>query len=358
MVLTNISSATMVSLISSGQPIYKGAIIGLGNVALNGHLPGWKKVTARFQIVAGVDSEVERRDLFAEAFPGAACTDSIADLPPDLDFVDICTPPHMHFEMVRAALERGWNVLCEKPLVLTTWQLDQIRTLARRSGRVVFTVHNWKFAPICRRVSELVQSGALGQVLHCDWQVLRNGPSVTTNGGNWRLDPDKAGGGILIDHGWHAFYLIHEWVGLSPCAVQARLENRRYTDLGVEDTAVVSMRFASANGHSPTANIFLTWASPQRRNQGMIQGSLARLTIEDNFLSLARNDGRQERLEFDAGLSSGSHHPDWFEFVADEFAGELDHVSHRGANLKIAELCLRLVEQSRTSSRVRECLPL
>ena len=98
------------------------------------------------------------------------------------------------------ALGRGWNVLCEKPLVLATWELDQIRNLAAEKERLVFTVHNWKFAPICRKITELISSGALGQIHHCDWQVLRTGPSITTDARNWRLDPEKAGGGILVDH--------------------------------------------------------------------------------------------------------------------------------------------------------------
>jgi len=337
--------------------MYKGAIIGLGNVALNGHVPGWKG-TLEFQIVAGVDSDSERRTLFSRALPEAFCTDTLAHLPEDLDFIDICTPPHTHFRMVMEALERGWNVLCEKPLVLESWQLDQIVGLAKEKERLVFTVHNWKFAPICRKITELISSGGLGQVRRCDWQVFRTGPSVTTDVRNWRLDPDKAGGGILVDHGWHAFYLVLDWMGANPSSVQASLENRRHLDLAVEDTAVVTIRFDSINRHGGTANIFLTWASPQRRNSGTIEGTLARLTIEDHWLKLARNDGGEERFHFETELSSGSHHSDWFTCVAEEFAGELKGLSRPGSNLRVAQLCVRLVEQSKASSRLQASLPV
>jgi predicted dehydrogenase len=339
------------------REMYRGAIIGLGNVALNGHLPGWKK-RSQFQIVAGVDSEASRRDLFARALPEAASLASIADLPRDLDFVDICTPPYTHFELAAYALERGWNVLCEKPLVVSMWQFDQIRRLAVEKQRVLFTVHNWKFAPMCRKIAELLQSGVLGEVHHCDWHVLRNGPSITTGPENWRLDPRKAGGGILVDHGWHAFYLVLDWLGLRPSAVRASLENRQYAEFNVEDTAVVSIQFESANSHLPAADIFLTWASSLRRNSGAIEGSLAHLIIEDDLLRLVREDGSQERFQFDEGLSRASHHPDWFESVAEEFAGELMDVSRRGANLRIARLCLRLIEQSKAASRMKELLPV
>ena len=337
--------------------MYKGAIIGLGNVALNGHLPGWKS-NPEFRIVAGVDPHADRCGLFLQAWPEAFCTDTLAQLPEDLDFIDICTPPHTHFKMVMEALQRGWNVLCEKPLVLASWEFDQIRTLAKARERLVFTVHNWKFAPICRKVTELISSGALGQIHHCDWQVLRTGPSITTDAYNWRVDPDKAGGGILVDHGWHAFYLVIDWMRADPSSVQASLENRRHFDLAVEDTAVVTIKFDGINRHGGTANIFLTWASPQRRNWGTIQGTLARLTIEDDWLKLARNDGSEERFHFDTELSSGSHHPEWFKCVAEEFAGELKALPRPGSNFRVAQLCLRLVEQSKASSRLQAYVPV
>jgi predicted dehydrogenase len=337
--------------------MYKGAIIGLGNVAISGHLPGWQN-SSGFRIIAGIDPAAHRRNLLVKALPEAASSASIADLPQDLDFVDICTPPHTHFEIAVAALERGWNVLCEKPLVLTEEQFDQIRELAMEKERVLFTVHNWKFAPICRKIAEILRSGALGDIHHCAWHVLRNGPSITTDPRNWRLDSRKAGGGILIDHGWHAFYLVLEWLGLRPIGVQASLENRQYTELEVEDTAVITIQFESGNSHLPTADIFLTWASPLRRNWGVIEGSLGRLDIEDDSLRLRRKGESEEKFQFSSRLSKGSHHPDWFEYVAQEFGRELKGVSCRGANLKVSHLCLRLVERSKAAGQAKGFLPV
>jgi predicted dehydrogenase len=337
--------------------MYKGAIIGLGNVALSGHLPGWQN-SSEFRIVAGVDPAPHRGDLLVKTLPEAARSASIADLPQDLDFVDICTPPYTHFQIAVSALERGWNVLCEKPLVLSGEQFDQIRELAMEKERVLFTVHNWKFAPICRKIVEILRGGALGDIHHCAWHVLRNGPATTTDPENWRLDPRKAGGGILIDHGWHAFYLVQEWFGLRPIAVQASLEKRQYAELEVEDTAVVTVQFESANGHSSMADIFLTWASPLRRNWGVIEGSLGQLSIEDDSLRLQRKGGSEEKFQFSSGLSKSSHHPDWFEYVVREFGGELKDVSCRGANLRVSQLCLRLVERSKAAGQARGFLPV
>ncbi|HEY5814225.1 MAG TPA: Gfo/Idh/MocA family oxidoreductase, partial [Terrimicrobiaceae bacterium] len=314
--------------------------------------------TSQFRIVAGVDTKASQRDLFASTMPEAATLESISDLPQDLDFVDICTPPHTHFELITYALQHDWNVLCEKPLVVSSGQFEMIRELSIEKQRVVFTVHNWKFAPLCRQVAELLRSNMLGRLHHCSWNVFRNGPSITAEPGNWRLDPDKSGGGILVDHGWHAFYLVMDWFGLQPGAVQASLENRQFLELDVEDTAVINLQFQSVSGHGPSADIFLTWASSSRSNTGVLDGSLASLFIEDHRLRLVHKDGSEEEFQFDARLSTGSHHPDWFEFVAEEFAEELANVSSRGANLRLAHQCLRLIEQSKAASRTKEFLPV
>jgi predicted dehydrogenase len=336
--------------------MYKGALIGLGNVGLGGHLPGWQS-SSDFQIVMGVDPVPDRRALLTKMLPDAATFASIAELPAWLDFVDICTPPHTHFELVLYSLERGLHVLCEKPLVLSKEQFDQAQELAREKERVLCTVHNWKFAPICRKIIELILRGALGEIHRCAWHVLRNGPCNTTDPENWRLNPRKAGGGILVDHGWHAFYLVLEWFGLAPVGVRASLENRRYVNLEVEDTALITVQFERTNSHSPVAEIFLTWASNLRRNWGVIQGSLGQLGIEDDSLRLDYNDGTQERFQFGSRLSTGSQHSDWFEFVVREFAEELNG-SCVGANLKIAQQCLRLVERSKAASQAKEFLPI
>ena len=55
---------------------------------------------------------------------------------------------------------------------------------------------------------------------------------------------------------------------------------------------------------------------------------------------------------------AGSHHPDWFGCVAEEFAGELKGSPPPGSNLRVAQLCLRLVEQCKASSRHAGLSPL
>ena len=326
----------------------RGAILGLGNVALEAHLPGFTR-RDDVEIVAVADVARERRAAVARLLPGARWYDSAESLlvEEQLDFVDICTPPSSHAGLITGALARGLHVLCEKPLVCSREDLDAVTRLAERTGRVVHTVHNWHHAPIIRRTTELVAERTLGRITRIEWETLRTGPAPIRDGqsANWRLDPALAGGGILTDHGWHVFYLLRRWMGESPILVRARLETRRPTPLPVEDTATVHVAFPSA-----TAEIFLTWAADRRQNRAALIGTERRIELDDATVIL-KDNGHDRRWSCPPALSQGSVHPDWFDPVLDQFVAEVTGRVPRDGNLAEASLCLLLETLARESSR-------
>jgi predicted dehydrogenase len=325
----------------------RGAIIGLGNVALEGHVPGWGARDG-VEIVAVTDVQHARRAEAAARLPRAQWFDSTEALvaEPGLDFVDICTPPSSHKPLIERALDRGLHVLCEKPLVRSPEELGAVRELAAARRRVLHTVHNWHHAPIVRRTAQLVGEGAVGRVTRVAWHTLRVQPAATREGqgANWRLDPGVSGGGILTDHGWHVFYVVQRWIGARPTAVRARLEKRRHTALAVEDTATVALTFPDAS-----AEIVLTWAAEARRNWAEVRGTDGTLELRDDTLVLTRAGGI-ESWPCPPALSNGSTHPDWFAGVAESFVADV--AAGRGeANLAEASLCVVLESLARASSR-------
>ena len=326
----------------------RGAIIGLGNVALDGHVPGWTR-RDDVEIVAVSDTERERRPVAAARLPAARWYDSADTLlaQEPLDFVDICTPPASHGLLVCRALERGLHVLCEKPLVVGPDDLARVSRLAEATQRVVHTVHNWHHAPIIKRTVQLVRQGTIGQVTRVGWQTLRTRAAAVSHadGVNWRLDPALGGGGVLTDHGWHVFYLLPNWIAGPPTSVSARLERRRHTTSPVEDTATVHVSFPRA-----TAEIFLTWAADRRDNVAELVGTDGRIDLHEETLRLERN-GREERWSCPPALSNGSVHPEWFDPVVDQFLGEVMGTAPRDSNLAEARLCSVLESVARESSR-------
>ncbi len=165
------------------------------------------------------------------------------------------------------------------------------------------------------------------------------------SGGTWRLDPAQAGGGILVDHGWHAFYLARHLADAEPVAISATTSQRKFVTTGVEDTAECSIEFPSAR-----ADIVLTWAGDARRNAGTVTGSLGTLTIADDMLVTAIGDRPPVETRFAHALSAGSYHPDWFATMLEDFHLELHDAHLRGENFREAEACCRLLECGYASS--------
>jgi len=324
--------------------VLRGGFIGFGNVAAKGHLPGWQSVEG-VQIVAATDAVANQRMAFLKACPGGRWHESVEDLLSDkaLDFVDICTPPSSHAELIKRALDAGLHVLCEKPLVTRLEDAQAVTAAAAASGRTVHVVHNWLKAPICERISTLVDQGALGTVRTVRWQTLRIEPAVTvaSDGTNWRADPIVAGGGILFDHGWHALYCVVHWLGL-PRGLSALLEKRRFREWPIEDTATVTL-----DREAGSAEIYLTWSADERANRITVVGDHGVVAAVDDVVVLNSSNG-ERRWSCPPPLSQGSHHRDWFIGVANDFQRAV--VGQGRSNLDEAALCARLIDLAQRSS--------
>ncbi|MCC6850497.1 MAG: Gfo/Idh/MocA family oxidoreductase [Deltaproteobacteria bacterium] len=321
--------------------------MGFGNVAVEGHLPAWRQHKL-FNIVAVCDPSETRLALAADALPAARRYATIDELLLNerLDFVDVATPPASHAAIALAALAKRVAVLSEKPLATRWDDLRRIRTAARAARAVVFTAHNWKYAPIIRTAKRTLRRGDIGTVSHVRLETIRSAPPTDAGTDRtWRLDPATAGGGILVDHGWHAFYLARHLADADPIAISAVTSQRKFTTAGVEDTAECTIEFPNAR-----AEIFLTWAGDTRRNSGTVTGALGALTIADGSLITALGGRPPVETRFAQPLSAGSYHPDWFATMLDDFHAEVSDPAVRGDNLREAEACGRLLERAYQSS--------
>ena len=314
-----------------------GAIIGFGEVARHGHSPAYA-ASSEAKIVAVVDPTEERRQVARECLPGVAVFSTIAQMAERaaIDFVDICTPPALHGEPMLDALARGWNVLCEKPLLLDPVELEKVRGLAQENGRAVLPVHNWKYAPIIRHATQLLRSGAIGPLSQVEIETLRihDCAAADPNRPNWRLDLAMAGGGVLMDHGWHAIYLARDWFGAEPVHVGASLQ--RPAPEGVENEATLTLEFPRGR-----AEIFLTWKAAARRNRMRLIGEYGEIAIDDDRLQV-----RGETIQFDRALSTGSHHADWFAAMLPDVLASFRSPETARASFDEAALCLSVIRRA------------
>ena len=91
-----------------------------------------------------------------------------------LEAVDIVLPPHLHFEVAKAALDAGCHVLLEKPMCLQLDHCDQLIALAQQKKRHLAIGHEFRLSSLWGRVKEMVDEGAIGDPRYCLIELWRN----------------------------------------------------------------------------------------------------------------------------------------------------------------------------------------
>ena len=159
-----------------------------------------------------------------------------------IDFVSIVTPNHVHFEVAQAFASAGINVVCDKPLVHTSEQAQQLVDIVVRTGVVFAVTYNYTGYPMVKQARHMVQSGQLGALrkviveYNQGWLAQRLEASGAKQA-DWRTDPARSGAaGAIGDIGSHAENLMTTITGLEVEAVCADLshfvEGRRLDDDG------------------------------------------------------------------------------------------------------------------------------
>lgn len=310
-------------------------IVGYGRIAELAHVPAWRAL-AEVQVVAVADQCAERRAHVAEALPGARVYRCSEELLAEeaIDCLDICTPPHDHTPSILAACARRVpRIVCEKPLTATRDEFALVAEAQARGGSQVYTINSWLQSDLHRLVSDALRAGTIGALRSVTLRTLRPDCAlgVPCWQPRWRTDPAYAGGGIVLDHGWHQLYLMARWIGAAPVEVAATLRTVQDRHAPVEDEAVLELAFPAARGR-----IELSWAAPGRANDGEIAGTRGTIRIGDEGVTIAGPHGTVDRA-YGERLSDSSYHPDWFQALFTSILSDTRHEQGQ-ANMREAEM--------------------
>jgi predicted dehydrogenase len=195
--------------------VIKIAVVGLGKMGLS-HL-AIVKAHPEVELAAVCDSSSYVLGVLKKYTGVATYSDYNAMLRElELDAVLIATPSRMHAGMVRAALERGLHVFCEKPFTLSVADGEELTALARERGLVTQVGYHNRFVGAFAEVKRLLDAGAIGTVTHASGEAY--GPVVLRpKGGTWRSRKEE-GGGALYDYAAHPLNLLNWYLG-SPVGV-------------------------------------------------------------------------------------------------------------------------------------------
>jgi predicted dehydrogenase len=236
-------------------------VVGCGRIVLSGHAAALAAQPA-VEVVAVADPSPAQRDAVGARLGvpperrHATVSDLLSD--GDLDVVDVAVPHAHHREVVLAALAAGIPVLSEKPLGVTTAEIDELGAAADRSGVGLAVCHNRLFDPAFAGAVEAARSGRLGRVFGVRLESFNTGwwPGAGGFDASWRSRAAVARGGCLLDNGYHSIYLAEALARSPIVAVYARAATAVHP-IDVDDTAFVLASHASG----ATSSLQVAWSA-------------------------------------------------------------------------------------------------
>ncbi len=238
---------------------FRVAIVGAG--IGSAHLDGYLANPDLFEVTVIADLDAER----AAPLVKRAGADYVASLDeaigrPDIDIVDICLPPKLHKAAIVNALARGKDVVCEKPLVGSLADLDEVEAAAVRYGRLVMPVFQYRFGQGIGQLVHLIDQGLAGQPLVATLETHWNrGAAYYTV--PWRGKWTTELGGAIVGHAIHIHDLLVQVLGPAK-RVQAKLTTA-VNPIEVEDCAAIIIETVS--GALVTSSVTLGSADDRSR---------------------------------------------------------------------------------------------
>jgi predicted dehydrogenase len=205
-------------------------------------------------VLGAIDPVTTRARELVAAHGGRVCADFDELLGLHADVVVVAATHDQLAPLTQRALEAGSHVLVEKPGALGASQVEVLRRAAERAGRRVKVGFNHRFHPALRDLAGEVHSGAHGPLMHLRARYGHGGRLGYDR--EWRADPQRSGGGELIDQGMHLLDLAHWLAG--PLPLHSALLRTHFWDMPVEDNAALIL--GETQGRTaPWAMLHVTW---------------------------------------------------------------------------------------------------
>lgn len=222
------------------------AIAGLGAVTQQIHLPAYRQLGAKIEVVAGCDPDAGARTQTQRRHPSirlfAEFDEMLRAIEPDIAV--ICTPPALHHRQCLAALARGCHVFCEKPLVETLEQADELIAAAAGAGRQLVVNSQFPCMRIHAAAKKCIGTPEFGRLLHLHAsQTFR--PTARTEA-TWRGRMQRRLG---FEFGVHVFELIRFFFDEEPRRIVAHMPNPSGGEVS-DVLNLVSLEFADGRAAS------------------------------------------------------------------------------------------------------------
>ncbi|MBA5851799.1 Gfo/Idh/MocA family oxidoreductase [Clostridium sp. cel8] len=267
---------------------YNWAILGTGTIARE-MATALNEVNG--EIYAAGNINLPKAQQFAKEFNVknvySDCDAMIKD--PNVDIVYISTPHNVHYEYLLKAVKNGKHVLCEKAITVNAKQLDEVVSIAKEKNLVVQEGMTMYHMPLYKKLREIVNSGAIGNVK----MVQVNFGSCKKYDVKNRFFSKELAGGALLDIGVYATSFARYFMESKPNVI---LTTAKYFETGVDEQSGIIMK----NDCDQMAVMALTMRAKQPK-RGVVAGELGYIEVNnypraDKATITYTEDGRTEEL--------------------------------------------------------------
>ena len=216
------------------------AVIGGGSGSFIGAMHRQAaRLDDRFEIVTGIFSsnlEKSKKDALELGLDSNRLYASVKEMldgeaarKDGADVIAIMTPNDSHFDYAMWALERGFDVICDKPMTNTLEEAEALHKKVKETGLVFCLTHNYTGYPMVRQAKAMVADGQLGTIRLIQVEYVQGGKADESKpdpSSSWRFDPVRGGPSLVMgDIGSHAHNLVRFITGLEIAEVAAEIGN-------------------------------------------------------------------------------------------------------------------------------------
>ncbi len=257
-------------------------IIGSGIAVKELHLPALRTLDTLYEIRSISSKNIDHATSLArECGKDVMAFDDPSKMK-DIDVVDIAIPVNLNYDMIRLAFEKGWDVICEKPIAENTQSARKILELHEKyPQRILYIAESHRHDPAIKMIKDHLSE--LGDVAFFDYKLVLPTKESKYAKTEWRKHPAHVGG-FLSDGGVHHVAFLNAIFGkyLSVNGFAKQISD--FTD--AYDTMIMSIKYE--NGIFGTYSV--TYAPDYGENEFSIYGSEKSLKLKNSQLTISKGD--------------------------------------------------------------------
>ncbi|NTJ44448.1 Gfo/Idh/MocA family oxidoreductase [Agrobacterium larrymoorei] len=262
---------------------YRVGIIGCG-IGRSHIQEGYSAHPDKYEVAVLCDLNTERLNAVADEFGVEGRVTSSDELIaiPDIDIIDICTPPAIHTQLILQALAAGKHVVCEKPLTGSLSEIDEVKAAEKIAKGKLMPIFQYRYGEGVQQARRIIESGLAGKPYVGTAETLwRRGADYYEN--PWRGRWATELGGVLMTHAIHLHDMVTYLMGPVD-RVFARTATR-VNAIEVEDCVSASLLMKNGALVSATATL------GSQEEISRLRLAFENVTFESNNSAYAPGDG-------------------------------------------------------------------